>query len=120
MTVLTFLTRFVPRIEAKIKRQTIRGERKRPISVVDDLSLRYWSGRPYMTLQVLILDTVCIGYTRIVITTDGITVADKPIPAGELDAFAVKDGFDDWSEMAAWFTMKRGLPFTGRLIRWVP
>jgi hypothetical protein len=35
-----------------------------------------------------------------------------------LDDFAIKDGFESFAAMLAWFEQTHRLPFDGRLIEW--
>ncbi len=125
MTVLTFLPRFAPKVKDGSKPRTIRGERKRPIVAGQALSLRQWSGRPYMTPQIVLREAVCSRVRNIDIESDLVRIFD-PLEQTEelihgrkdLDAFAVLDGFTDWPDMVAHFNKARGLPFVGVLIEW--
>jgi hypothetical protein len=119
MTVLTFLPRFAPKVKDGSKPNTIRAPRKRPIKVGDKLSLRQWSGRPYCSPQVVLRESVCAFISRITVALDYVVIEGEPIndPA-KLDAFARRDGFDNWPDMVAHFNKARGLPFRGVLIGW--
>jgi hypothetical protein len=126
VTVLTFQPRFAPLVAAGTKTQTIRPPRKRPISIGDPLSLRRWSGRPYMTPQVLLRESRCVDVCAVVVGycadgyPGGIAVRGERLSATDKAAFARADGFANVPEMMDWFDNAHGLPFVGVLIRWAP
>lgn len=123
MPVLTFLPRFAPKVKDGDKLRTIRKPRKRPIKVGDKLSLRQWSARPYNSPQIVLREAVCRRVSKVTITGDAATVTGHGgaiVVIHDVDAFARLDGFDDWPDMVAHFSKKRGLPFTGVLIEWLP
>jgi hypothetical protein len=124
MTVLTFQPQFAPLVRAGTKTQTIRAPRKRPIQSGDPLSLREWTGRPYMAPQRLLLEAVCTETAWVELNIDsagefyiGVNGVRVFLP-GQEDAFAVRDGFVDAGQMQAWFEKTHGLPFEGTLIKW--
>jgi hypothetical protein len=129
VTVLTFQPRFVPKVEAKTKLQTIRGVRKRPIKVGDMLSLRTWTGRPYNSPQrILLPDVPCTRTCRVMINFDRIIYRDETEIAvierascgghSDLNEEARKDGFESWIDLISWFDGNHALPFEGVLIGW--
>lgn len=123
MIVLTFQPRFAPLVESGRKLHTIRGERKKPIKPGDLLSLRQWTGRPYMSPQRLLRQpTPCIAVTPIRVSW---TDTGRPIlldvdilTPDQATALAIGDGFASSADMVAWFERTHGLPFHGVLIRW--
>lgn len=123
--------RFVELVRSRRKRHTIRPVPKRVPRVGDLLALREWSGRPYRSPQLHVLDTVIIDVGVVRIQTDGVAMT---APNGSLlraagaqglwldgvdaDRFARDDGFQDWSEMRDWFEREHALPFDGIIIYW--
>ncbi len=120
MTVLMFMERFAPKVQAGTKRQTIRPSGGRTYHVGQRLSLRKWSGKAYRSPQVVLAEVFCTGWCRLTITVDGIITPRGPIVGKELYDFARADGFDSWDDMRDWFTATHSLPFFGQLIEWKP
>lgn len=124
MTVLTFQECFVPRVLDGTKGCTIRAPRKRKIRAGDELSLRRWTGRPYMAPQEVLFDSRCTGISEARFEHDeGLSklfIDGRQLGLEEWDALAITDGFDSYGAMFAWFRDVHGLPFTGTLIRWAP
>lgn len=123
MIVLTFQPRFAPLVKSGAKRQTIRLPRKRPIRVGDRLSLREWTGRPYMSPQRILVDDVpCTRISQIHIGVgehrDEVMLGGQALDVILREKIAVSDGFDSWLAMRGWFSEQHGLPFTGVLIGW--
>lgn len=108
--VILFKNRFVERIAAGTKCQTIRPTRKREIKVGDMLDLRHWSGAPYRSPQIKICTAVCADVRPISI--------DALLDEDELDQLARADGFDNSDAFLSFFADTHGLPFKGTLIRW--
>jgi hypothetical protein len=105
------------------KDRTIRAERKRPIKVGDSLSLRRWTGRPYMSKQEVLIEAVCIEIAKVLLEPCGDRLhirlnGDWIHEHSAVDAFAGADGFRSGTDMRAWFQSVHGLPFTGTMIRW--
>ena len=123
MVVITFQPRFADLVEHGSKPHTIRGERKRPIKPGDALSLRTWTGRPYMSPQrVLRPPTPCLSVIPIRVSW---TDTGRPILLGadvltpdQATALAIADGFASSADLVDWFDRTHGLPFHGVLIRW--
>jgi hypothetical protein len=120
--VLTFKPRLRPKVLDRTKLNTMRANRKRPVKVGDVLSLRGWSGRPYMTPQIRLMDVICTRVTGVVVdetfvrTCDGEEIHNLP----GLHAFAVRDGFANWEGLIAYFRDQGPLPFVGTLIGRAP
>ncbi len=131
MRVLTFMPRFWEKIKAGEKLQTcrlragcVRG---------DALSLRGWSGRPYMTPQIKLLEPVTCQRIRpvVIVFHDGGDVMDITLDGRALDLdnqafFAVSDGFFSRLDMMKFFCaryprmVRKGEPFDGVCISWRP
>lgn len=121
MVAYSFKPRFAPLIVEGMKTQTIRAPRQRHARPGEDIQL--FTGM--RTAQCKRIATVrCTDVLAVEIwfepngqigriTTDG-------LPVWDLDAFAVRDGFADAADMAAFWaeTHGRGGQFTGVLIEW--
>ena len=120
MIVLTFQPRFRAMVLSGAKANTIRADRKRPVKVGDVLSLRGWSGRPYASKQVVVLDNQrCIRTCPVVVGDHYIEVdGHRCDDAATLYFFAVRDGFNGWADLIAYFREQGPLPFVGTLIGW--
>ena len=141
--VVMFQNRFVPRVISGEKHHAIRGLRKgdRQIKAGDELSLRYWSGLPYRSKQVLMHDVVCCKSSEIILTDGDDVEADVGLPQGNVmihdnsdphvniegvrlddeqaETLAHQDGFGSFAEMLDWHRNASGLPKVGRLIEWL-
>lgn len=123
MIVLTFQPRFAPLVESGRKPHTIRGERKRPIQAGDLLSLRQWTGRPYMSPQRVLRPLLpCQSVTPVAVSWSNtgrpIHLAGDLLLPAQAEALAIADGFASSADMMEWFERTHGLPFYGVLIRW--
>ena len=137
MKVHLFQRRFARLVRQGTKRTTIRPRRKNPTRVGDALSLRAWSGKPYRSKQVTLLDgIVCAEVhgieilrrsdwvsptyyeSRVICRVDGNEVKSDLLREGEWDRLAQADGFKHAGDMLDWFIKEHGLPFSGDLIRW--
>lgn len=105
MVAYSFQSRFRPKIEARLKRHTLRNDRKRHARVGEALQL-YTGMRTRQCKK--IGDATCTAvlrirldfeYRRVEFLESGhaITTPD------DTDAFAVGDGFDDWKDMRAFW-----------------
>jgi hypothetical protein len=123
VTVLMYRNRFIRPIQLKIKRHTIRRERKRPIIAGDYLSHRHWAGKAYDSKQIEIANGTCTAVFPILVTELGYLIGDgsgqmKTDPE-ELNEFAVSDGFADWADLMAYYRAEKvALPFRGEIIHW--
>lgn len=134
MVALSFKGQFAPPIEARIKRQTVRMQRKRPPRVGERLQL-YVAMRTKQCRKI-IPDPICTEVRVIMITVDA---AHPDLIAGitfdgvdffsprEIERFAVADGFTASEATSARramgnFWMRHHGPgeFIGHLIRWEP
>lgn len=133
MVAYSFDKRFVPKILAGLepgrwmpgmKRHTIRANRLRHARSGEDLQL-YLGMRTKNCKKIGTARCVGIGDITIDIVRNQITLA-RPRRAitktAELDAFAQRDGFDDWRAMGTFWLETHGAvePFKGRIISWVP
>lgn len=61
----------------------------------------------------------CLSVDYVHIAPDGLTVGDAKKHPGDAEAFARRDGFEDYKSMVAWFEDKYGTPhFVGYVHRW--
>jgi hypothetical protein len=119
MAAYLFYPRFHAPIRSGVKTQTIRRGGRVP-SPGDPLFLRAWSGAPYRSKQVSLLDTVCASVDPVAVHGGApgdfaVEVAGVFLRGQELDAFAVADGFTDAEDLRLYY---RGIPFEGVVIRW--
>lgn len=131
MRVLTFMPCFWDKIKAGEKLQTCR--RRAGCVPGDTLSMRGWSGRPYMTPQIKLLEpVVCRKVVPVVIEIhdgDGasgleITLGGRILGEACKIYFARADGFCSRLDMMRFFgeryprMVKQGEPFEGDVIYW--
>ena len=126
MVAYSFQRRFVEPILAGTKRQTIRADRRRHARPGEALQL--YVGMRTRQCRKIIPDPVCTFIMPISLTfgcSVGVEGAISPgfgLPASDLDAFAVRDGFESWPDLKAfWAEHHPGVErFEGVLIRWEP
>jgi hypothetical protein len=122
MRVILFMPRFEAPILAGTKRQTIRRERKRPISPGDELSLRRWAGMPYRSPQIILGRAECVAVKEVDIWSDGnfllVNVGGFELSQRKVEAFARDDGFEDAADMHQHWANHNGFPFRGVVIQW--
>lgn len=120
-----FKAQFAALVESGAKCQTVRPTPKRMPKPGDRISLRCWTGRPYLSKQRVLREAVitevtpielCFLRCRLLIWIRG--ERSKYLKTPEIEAFAKSDGFQDAAEMAHWFQTEHGLPFSGVLIKW--
>lgn len=120
MYVLNFKKQFVPAIEARAKKQTIRAIRKdNRQPKVEDL-LRLYTGMRTKGCR-RIADVICTDVLPIKIYNDRVTLNNGQwefATPSHLKNFAESDGFKSWEEMREFFKKNHGFPFNGILIRW--
>jgi hypothetical protein len=115
----SFKRRFAEPILTGVKRQTIRGERKRHARPGESLQLyigmRTRGCRLIGTARCLFVSPICIDFkAEYVVYKFG--PGTTKVYRGGLDGFAVGDGFKDWAEMCAFWP---GVEvFNGQLIHW--
>ncbi|QBF31524.1 ASCH domain-containing protein [Thalassococcus sp. S3] len=106
MVAYSFQKRFAPMIEAGFKLHTIRGHRKRHAFPGERLQL-YQGMRTKACRKIIDPDPMCLSVEPIRIERrrgliERVEVFDRII--GDLDAFAVADGFEDREDMSAFWT----------------
>lgn len=129
MPQLNFSTQFALDVETRIKRQTIRAERKVPIKIGDTLHI--FTGLRTKKARRLLPPQECRQALDIVIrrkqlkNSKYLSLEVKLQFAGKLnreriEALAKEDGFDSVEAFAAWFLPKGTDEFKGQLIKWNP
>jgi hypothetical protein len=135
MVAYSFKPRFAEPIRSAVKRQTIRAPRRRHAIVGDRLQL--FTGMRTKQCQKIMMDPVCIGTRRVLVSWSGSSLiqvcvmpiheepdalfGDFALSPDDFDAFAVKDGFANEADMAAFFVAEQGRQqgdFIGWLIEW--
>lgn len=126
MVAYSFQRRFVDPIQAGTKTQTIRGVGKRRHARVGAALQLYFAMRTKHCRKI-IADPLCraVYPVRLILWKDEVseikpTGADRLTEAAQLDAFAVRDGFGDWSDMRGfWRVFHPGVTlFDGVLVGW--
>ncbi|MCT7971183.1 ASCH domain-containing protein [Laspinema olomoucense] len=115
MPAINFQQRFAKMVEKGIKRQTIRGYRKRPFVVGDKLML-YTGMRT--KLSHFLRESTAIGVQDIKIEENRVYVDGCELDEENLLKLANDDGFESIDEFFDFFCSVHGLPFQGQLIRW--
>lgn len=123
---IMFQKRFVSKILSGVKRTTIRTRAR--CGVADDLSLRFWEDKPYRSKHVIIREPVtCLMVIPVRITVHGVALIRGLTLTGidseergmeMLTCFAIREGFDSWTDLVEWFQSAHGLPYEGELIHW--
>lgn len=124
MVAYSFRKLFVPKIEAKDKRQTIRAPRKRHVRPDEEIQL-YFAMRTVHCR--LIGRSTCLAVLPIFMAFDydtpmeSFVEIDRERPP-DLDRFAQADGFDDFATMTGYWRKMHpdANPFEGFLIQWDP
>lgn len=134
----SFQPRFVVPIELGIKQQTIRAYRKPAVkrwrTGADGASLlaghakvggpvRLKTGPRFQPRIIGEATAVLVDQVRLDFRKDQVATLGKhgltTISGGELDPFAVRDGFQDWADLRAFWRDMHGLePFEGARIFW--
>lgn len=133
MVAYSFKRQFIEPIQAGTKCQTIRAHRKRHARPGEPVQL-YYALRTKQARKLVEPDPICISvqrisfnfvYEQVVIVTDSDTGATESYSAlaGDIDAFAVSDGFANWGALVDFWGEGRQesdplLHWSGWLIKW--
>lgn len=118
MVAFNFKAEFVPSIQAREKKQTIRARgKKRPPIAGEPLQL-YTGMRRKDCKKIIEPDPLCDAVEAISIHRDGVKVGDRWLTKKECEELAIADGFVSFSEFIDFFKSVHGLPFEGNVIRW--
>lgn len=114
--------RFVSMILSGEKLNTIRPTPKREIKPGDIIDFRQWSGKPYRSHQIKVVEvevedvsSIEMDYSHVVLRGNHLINWTQ---LDELNDFAKRDGFKDWFDMRDWFNNTHSLPFEGVIITW--
>lgn len=118
MGLYNFQKRFVPFILSGAKKHTIRATRKNPDKPGNTLHL--YTGLRTKNTQ-LLMRVSCVKVEEIVIRSLESSMFDvfvdgNELNLDELERLARADGFQSWSDMAAFWQGR--LPFHGQIIHW--
>jgi hypothetical protein len=120
MVAFNFRAEFVPLIASGKKCQTIRQHaRAKP----GDALQIYTGQRTKACRKILEPDPICTLVDYCAIRPDYLTLGNmaKHLENGDADAFAVRDGFEGYDDMVAWFRETYGSPyFIGYVHCWTP
>ena len=116
MGLYNFQRRFVPKIKSGEKKHTIRAERVNPDEPGDTMHL--YTGLRTKKAE-LLMRVPCVKVEKIVITNTPlrrIVIDDVLLDLDEEDAFAQRDGFDNFADMMEFWRGR--LPFRGHVYHW--
>lgn len=113
-----FKPRFAAMVANRTKRQTVRPTPKRMPKPGDIFDARAWTGKPYRTKHVRILESPIVAVRKVSITPAGISIDGRILHHMEEEEFGMADGFSSAREMCDWFRNEHGLPFSGICIMW--
>lgn len=121
MVAYSYKKRFVAPIEAGLKRQTMRNERKRHARPGEEMQ-NYYAMRTKQCR--LLCKPTCRAVTpvRLNFRRDTVKIEGRPHITGKfnLDAFAALDGFANWNELKAFWREEHAsmTSWSGVLIEW--
>lgn len=104
-------------VETIIKRQTIRAKRSDGKNPHAGEMLYLYTGLRTKSCRKL-GEAVCMSVEEISIYQAGIVRGGEWLTIRDQELLARADGFQNFSEMAAWFERVHGLPFWGLLVKW--
>jgi hypothetical protein len=128
MVAYSYRERFVPLIESGVKRQTMRNERKR--HAFEGETIQHYFAMRSRACR-LIGTATCIGVEPVTVYFEresraaAVGISHYALITGEkdLNGFAVRDGFRDWTDLEDFWRHDHpeavaGGNWTGVLIRW--
>lgn len=118
MPAYNFQLRFAEAVRTRVKRQTIRAERKDGYVPEVGAVFKGFTGMRTKKCRFLVEGRIS-EVLPVVIKPDGIWLAGKPLDEAEANTIALLDGFQDADEMCGWFGRTHGQDFSGHLIRWI-
>lgn len=114
MVAFNFSPEFADAVASGAKCQTVR---KTARAKKGD-TLQLYTGQRTKSCRKL-REAECLYVDYVHIAPDGLTVGDTEKHHGNADAFAKRDGFENYAAMVAWFEKKYGSPhFVGYVHRW--
>jgi len=115
MPALNFKRRFAGQVAQGLKRQSIRGMRKRPFRVGDRLYL--YTGMRTKGCRKL-GEAIAKAVREIRIADAEVKLDGVPLSPRATGDLARADGFGSVGELKDFFRANHGLPFRGQLIQW--
>lgn len=119
MVAYNFQPRFIPAVSSGQKCQTIRAIGKRRHARPGELVQLYTGMRTRNCQKLIEHDPTCIKVMPVSIAS-GVTVDGLTLIGGQVDAFAIADGFDSAEEFFDFFRRLHSSPFEGVVIVWEP
>lgn len=119
MVAFNFMAAFAPQVESGVKQSTIRRRRKdgRPPCRVGD-ALQLYTGMRTKSCRKL-REVVCTRIVPIAVDEKRQVVIDHySLFRHEIEAIAIRDGFNCGGAMLRFLESTHGLPFDGWLIEW--
>lgn len=109
MVAYSYRERFIPKIEAEIKQQTLRGDRPRHARPTEEVQ-HYFGMRTKWCR--LIGRSTCVAVNPITInfSRNTVDIGSRDIIhlARGLDHFAAKDGFSSWEDLREFWRLEHG------------
>lgn len=113
---------FAPLVKSGKKKCTIRKKGRREINVGDLMDARMWSGRPYCSKTVKLIEAPITKIADIYINSGliffSVIVDGLELELPEITKLAGQDGFSNVMDFLRFFRDKYGLPFEGQIIHW--
>jgi hypothetical protein len=122
MVAYNFMPWLAPKVQSGEKPHTFRANGKRAHAVKGD-GLQLYTGMRTKDCR-LLRETVCIGSWQChlpVSPSEGPTlwsINGKVLTRGQMEDFAINDGFNNFMHMAEWIFDNYGIDATGTLIAW--
>lgn len=116
MSALNFMAQFAPPVELRIKRQSIRANASR-FHVGKPIQL-YTGMRTKSCRKLARIDPICTAVTPIAIRVDYVALDGWRMPSGDLEQFAIADGFPGVEHFLNFFLTAAEPAFDGSLIKW--
>lgn len=117
MPALNFIKKLAPKVEAGIKRCTIRARRKDGRDPRAGQTLYLYTGMRTTVCRKL-METLCLSTEPIAIEAwHNVIVGTKPLDLAEEETLARADGFETSCDFFEFFEKAHGFPFYGLLIK---
>lgn len=121
MVAYSYKARFISKIEELSKQQTMRNERARHARPGEEVQ-HYYAMRTKQCR--LVGRSICTAVTpvRIDFSVDRVKIAGRPVIKGiaALNAFAVRDGFNDWDDLLEFWRVEHGIKVAPGYARYLP
>jgi hypothetical protein len=118
MPAYNFKQQFADKVQKRIKRQTIRAERKDGYVPKVGAAFIGYTGMRTKNCRKLVESRIS-KVLPILIRPTGIWLDGRRLDMAEATTIAMLDGFENADEMRGWFAKAHGESFDGWLIRWL-